>query len=63
MFIYNLLQIIAILLLFEYANATSIDNWKEKIIFCILVIVPIIPIIVYIGYGLYTLLKKQTKKK
>lgn len=63
MFWYNLLQIVAIFILFDELNASSVDNWKEKVIFCLLVIFPIIPIIIYIGYLIYSLFKNKKKKK
>lgn len=53
---YSLLQVIAMLLLFEYA--TPVNNWKDKCIFCLLVLFPIIPIIMYICYGIYSIFKK-----
>jgi len=63
MFWYNLLQIVAIFILFDEFNASSIDTWKEKVIFCLLVIFPIITIIIYIGYLIYNLFKKGKKGK
>lgn len=61
MFWYILLQIVAIFILFDEFNASSIDTWKEKVIFCLLVIFPIIPIIIYVGYLIYNLFKKKKK--
>lgn len=63
MFWYSLTQILAIFILFDYFNATSIDTWQEKVTFSLLVIFPIIPIILYVVNMVYHLFKTNKKKK
>lgn len=63
MFWYNLLQILAIFILLDGMDTITFKDWKEKVLFCLLVIFPIITIIFYIGYLIYSLFKNKKKKK